>query len=219
MDQYAPISETSIGYDVFSPLWGILELAAVASSGMESLRQVSLAQFVSDNREELDDLLEAVRRAGSFSDETMVIFEEQGGWNAERQVTAEYLMMYSGCIESYPPDIDDPTVLWRMVQAGSDLQLATFMHALVSAAAVRGPGVEPAAALIASAVRKASSLLGIRDERASADVFRMWRVKFLPDILRPDAPVREGFRGAVRQYERALEGLVGPSRGNESAAR
>ncbi|MFB7652136.1 MULTISPECIES: hypothetical protein [unclassified Streptomyces] len=125
-------------------------------------------------------------------------------------MTAEYLMMYSGCVESYPPDTADPVVLEHMVQAGSDLQLATFMHALVSAAAVRGPGVEPASALIVSAVCKAGSLLSITDERTAMDVFRMWRVKFLPDILRPDASVREGFKGAVREYERALGGLIGP---------
>ncbi|MGV9893353.1 hypothetical protein [Streptomyces tendae] len=219
MDQYAPVSETSIGYDVFAPLWGILELAAVTSSGMESLQHVSLAGFVADNRDELDELLEAVRRVGNFSDETLRIFEEQGGWNVERQVTAEYLMMYSGCIERYPPDTGDPEVLRHMVQTGSDLQLTLFMHALVSAAAVRGPGVEPASALIASAVRNGSSLLGIRDARASADVFRMWRVKFLPDLLRPDAPVREGFKDTVREYERALEGLVDPGHGGESVAR
>lgn len=102
-EQFAPISETGLGYDVFAPLWGILELGAVTASGEQVLRDVSLAGFVAAHRDELDRLLEVVRDVGDFSAETMAIFERQGGWNDNREVTAEYLMMYSGCIEGYPP--------------------------------------------------------------------------------------------------------------------
>jgi hypothetical protein len=209
-EEYAPISETGLGYDVFAPLWGILELCAVTDSGTRTLHNVSLADFVAARRQELDHLLEVIREIGDFSPETMAIFERQGGWNDDREVTAEYLMLYSGCIEGYPPDTEDPAVLRRMVHMSNDLQLANLMHALVGAATVRGPGLGAAPGLIVAAVRMAGSLLGVDSERVASDTFRMWRVKFLPDILRPDAPSREGAKDNFRKYAHALEGLVDP---------
>jgi hypothetical protein len=140
----------------------------------------------------------------------MAIFERQGGWNDGRQVTAEYLMMYSGCTEGYPPDTDSPVVLRRMVHMGGDLQMATLMHALVGAATVGGPGLDEAPQLVVAAVRMAGSLLGVDGERVASDAFRMWRVKFLPDILRPDSPSREGSKVSFRNYAHALEALVDP---------
>ncbi|MFD5629510.1 hypothetical protein [Streptomyces sp. NPDC127072] len=207
-EQYAPISETGLGYDVFAPLWGILELGAVVASGSGPLEDVSLAGFVAGHRDELDRLLAVVRDIGDFSAETMAIFEQQGGWTDGRAVTPEYLMMYSGCIEAYPPAVDDPLVLRRMVRMGSDLQLATLMHALVGAAVVRGPGLAAAPELVVGAVRAAGSLLSLDTDHSASDVFRMWRVKFLPDILRPDAPAREGAKEGLRQFAHALEARI-----------
>ncbi|MFI6487665.1 hypothetical protein [Streptomyces sp. NPDC050564] len=209
-EQYAPISETGLGYDEFAPLWGILELGAVTASGARSLQDVSLPDFVAAHRDEVDRLIEVVRDIGDFSAETLAIFERQGGWSDGREVTAEYLMMYSGFIEGYPPDIDDPGVVRRMVHMGNDLQLATFMHALVGAATARGPGLDAAPALVVAAVRMAGSLLGVDGERVVSDTFRMWRVKFLPDILRPGSPSHEGGKANVRKYAHALEGLIDP---------
>lgn len=209
-ERYAPISETGLGYDVFAPLWGILELGAVTASAEQTLRDVSLADFVAAHRDELDRLLKVVRDIGDFSADTMAIFERQGGWNENREVTAEYLMMYSGCIEGYPPATDDPAVLRRMIHMGNDLQLATLMHSLVGAATVRGPGLEAASALVIAAVRMAGSLLGVDNERVASDVFRMWCVKFLPDILRPDSPSRTGAKAEFRNYAYALEDLIDP---------
>ncbi|MET7451228.1 hypothetical protein ABZT03_04880 [Streptomyces sp. NPDC005574] len=207
-EQYAPISETGLGYDVFAPLWGILELGAVTASGARSLRDVSLEAFVAARRDELDSLLELVRDIGDFTGETMAVFERQGGWNEGREVTAEYLMLYSGCIEAYPPDTDDPAVLRRMLHMAGDLQLTTLMHALVGTATVRGPGLQAAPGLIVTVVRMAGSLLGVDDERVVSDVFRMWRVTFLPDLLRPDAPAREGAKESFRRYAHALEDVI-----------
>ncbi|RMB86438.1 hypothetical protein [Streptomyces shenzhenensis] len=209
-DEYAPVSETGLGYDVFAPLWGILELSAVTVSGARSLRDVSLSGFVAAHRDDLDHLLEVIRSIGDFSAETMDIFERQGGWHDNRAVTPEYLMMYSGCIEGYPPDTDDPVVLRRMVHMGGDLQLTALLDALVGAATVRGPGPEQVAALVVAAVRGAASLLGRDGDQAAVDTFRMWRVKFLPDILRPDAPSRPGAKEALRTHAHALETLLTP---------
>ncbi|MEU9735734.1 hypothetical protein [Streptomyces sp. NPDC048002] len=88
----------------------------MAASGGRPLGDVSLAAFVRARRGELDAILESVRFVGDFSADTMSVFERQGGWDEGRAVTPEYLTMYSGCIESYPPDTRDSRrtpVLWR----------------------------------------------------------------------------------------------------------
>ncbi|WRZ91198.1 hypothetical protein OHB54_20225 [Streptomyces sp. NBC_01007] len=207
-EKYAPISETGLGYDVFAPLWGILELGVVAESGAQALRGPALAGFVTAHRKDIDRLLAVIRDIGDFSSETMAIFEEQGGWNDNRKVTAEYLMIYSGCIEKYPPDIDDPVVLRRIVRMGNDLQLVTLMDALVGAATARGPGLDVSAPLVVDAVRMAGTFLGVHNERVVADTFRMWRVKILPDVLRPDSPSGEAVKADLRLYAHALEDLL-----------
>jgi hypothetical protein len=207
---HAPISETGLGYDVFAPLWGILELGAVTESAARVLRDVPLADFVAAHREEVDRLLALVRTIGDFSPETMAIFESQGGWNEGHEVTAEYLTIYSGCIENYPPEVDDPAVLRRMVRMGGDLQLVAFIDALVGTATVRGPGPDTAVPLVVEAVRAAGSLLGVRTDPAVADTFRMWRVTFLPDILRPDSPSSAEVKAQLRAYVHGLEDAIDP---------
>ncbi|WAZ23390.1 hypothetical protein STRCI_004731 [Streptomyces cinnabarinus] len=207
-ERHAPISETGLAYDVFAPLWGILELAAVTASGMRPLRDVSLADFVGAHRGEVDGILETVRGIGDFSADTMSIFERQGGWNDGREVTPEYLMMYSGCIEGYPPDTDDPVVLRRMVRMGGDLQTAALMNALVGTATVRGPGLAEAPGLVLEAVRGAGALLGGDGEQVVRDAFRMWRVAHLPGVLRPDAPAPPAVKDRLRAYAHALESLI-----------
>ncbi|MDT9700835.1 hypothetical protein [Streptomyces sp. P17] len=209
-ERAAPLSGTGLAYEVFAPLWGILELAAVSAAETRSLRDVSLADFVQAHRAELDGILETVRVIGDFSAATMSIFERQGGWSEGREVTAEYLMMYSGCIEGYPPDTDDPVVLGRMVRMGGDLQSAVLMNALVGAATVRGPGVEKAPRLVVDAVRGAGALLVGDGEQFARNAFRMWRIAFLPDILRPDAPAPPGVKEMLRTYAHALEALIDP---------
>ncbi len=206
----APISETGLGYDVFAPLWAILEIGAVRESGARPLRDVSLADFVAGHRREIDRLLELIRVIGDFCPETMAIFEMQGGWNDGREVTAEYLSMYSGCIEGYPPDTDDPVVLRRMVHMGGDLQLTTLLDALVGAATVRDSGPGAVAPLLVDTVRTAGSLLDADPERAASDTFRMWRVTFLPDVLRPDSPAENSVKAGLRSYAQVLEDLIDP---------
>ncbi|MGW7609648.1 hypothetical protein ACWGKW_20710 [Streptomyces sp. NPDC054766] len=182
----------------------------LTESAAKVLRDVSLADFVAAHRDEVDRLLALVRTIGDFSPGTMAIFESQGGWNEGHEVTAEYLTMYSGCIENYPPEIGDPAVLRRMVRMGRDLQLVTFMDALVGTATVRGPGPDAAVPLVVDAVRTAGSLLGVRNDRAVADTFRMWRVTSLPNILRPDSPLSAGAKAQFRTYAHGLEHAIDP---------
>ncbi|MCX5361590.1 hypothetical protein OG864_23050 [Streptomyces sp. NBC_00124] len=194
-------------YDVLGPLWAVIDLGAVA----EAPEARSVRDFVSAHRAELDALLEVVRELGDFSAETMKMRERPGGWGSDesRSVTAESLMVYSGCIEAYPPDTDDPLVLRRMVGMGCDLQLAMLMDGLVGAAMMRVPESETGARLVVSVVRKAAAMLGAAPERAARDTFRVWRVAFLPGVLRPDSPTTEAARERLRTYAHALEETVG----------
>jgi hypothetical protein len=206
----APVSETGLAYEVFAPLWGILELAAVSAMRARTLRDVSLVNFVQAHRARLDGILDTVRIIGDFSADTMSVFERQGGWSEGREVTPEYLMLYSGCIERYPPDTDDPRVLGRMVRMGGDLQQALLMNALVGTATVRGPGLEEAPRLIVDVACRAGELLGGDGEQEARDAFRTWRIAFLPDALRPDAAAPPGVKEGLRAYAHALEGLIDP---------
>lgn len=124
------------------------------------MKDACVADLVAAHRDEVDEVLEPVRRVGDFSDDTMSVFERQGGWNTGREVTPEYLMVHSGCIENYPPDTDDPIVLRRMVRMGGDQQLTALMDALTATATVRGPGLKESPTLIVRAVRGAGALLG-----------------------------------------------------------
>ncbi|MGW5636818.1 hypothetical protein [Streptomyces sp. NPDC003832] len=202
------MTERGLAYDVFAPLWGISELAAVSTAGARSLEDVSLTDFVRTRRAELDRVLEAVRLIGGFSADTMAVFERQGGWNSDGEVTPESLMLYSGCIEAYPPDTGDPAVLRRMLRMGADLQSTALMDALVGVATVRGPGPAKAPGLIVDAVREAGELLGTDGGQLARDAFRMWRVAHLPSALRPNAPTPPEARERVRAYAHALEELL-----------
>lgn len=206
VDGRSTVSEKGLAYDILGPLWAVIDLGAVA----EAPEVRSVRDFVSAHRAELDALLEVVRELGDFSAKTMKMLERQGGWGSDepRPVTAESLMLYSGCIEAYPPDTDDPLVLRRMVSMGCDLQLATLMDGLVGAAMMRAPEGGTGARLVVSAVRKAAALLGADPERAVRDTFRVWRVAFLPGVLRPDSPVPGAAREALRAYAHALEGVL-----------
>ncbi|WP_329336014.1 hypothetical protein OG866_18390 [Streptomyces sp. NBC_00663] len=198
----ARADERGLAYDVFGPLWSVLDLAAAAGSS-------TLTTFVTAHRGELDGLLAGVREIGDFSPGTMRLFERQGGWgDGSGEVTAESLMLHSGCIEEYPPGVDNPRVLGRMLGMGADLQLTRLMEGLVGAAIVRGPGVERGAPLVVAAVRSAAALLGPDRRCSMTEVFRMWRVAFLPGVLRPDSPTPEGARAGVRAYAHALEGVL-----------
>jgi len=195
--------ERGLAYDVFGPLWAVLDLGSVAASE-------PLTSFVTAHRGELDGLLATVREIGAFAAGTMEIVERQGGWGGDSpyEVTTESLMLHSGCIEEYPPDVDNPLVLRRMLRMGADLQLTRLMDALVGAATVRGPGVERGGPLVVAAVRSASALLDPHAGCPVSDVFRMWRVAFLPGLLRPDSPAPEEARASVRAYAHALEGVL-----------
>jgi hypothetical protein len=206
-EQNALISETTMGYDVFAPLWALVVQGSTADAG--------LVAFMASRRPDLDQLLSVVRHIGNFSEATMMIFEEQGVWRHGRDLTTDEiamdLVMSAGFVEEYPPRLDDPAVLRRLLDLGRHLQLTNLLNALVSAAMGGGPGVEPAAPLIDEALRRAARLAGVDPGRAVEAAFRSWCVAMVPGVLRPDSVTPAPARAELRRYLHLLEGLLVPA--------
>jgi hypothetical protein len=105
----------------------------------------------------------------------------------------------------YPPDLGDPVVVRRIVSAGTDLQLATLTHGVVGAAMAAQADAAVAATLIVEVLGMAAALVDNHDKRVATDAVRLWRVAFVPAILRPDSPSPAAARRSLRRYLRALE--------------
>jgi hypothetical protein len=190
-------------------LWGLVTLGAVVEARSAGSNEISLAEFVTPRRGDLDRLLDTIRTIGGISPETMGIFEAQGGWADGRVVAideiAGELLIYSGFGEEYPPDLHDPVVLRRIVSAGTDLQLATLTHGVVGAAMAADSDATVAAGLVVDVIRMAAALVDDHDERVAADAFRLWRAIFVPGILRPDSASPASAKVSLRRYLHALE--------------
>ena len=197
-------SERSLGRQIFGPLGGIVVLGAVAAARPGPLQEISVGEYIAGHRDEMDRILAAVRDIGGFHPETMAIVDELG-WHRNHEITAPSLLMWSGCIEAFSPHLEEPASVLRMVRVGADLQLANFMHALVGAASSRGRAMEPTPELIIESVGIAGALLGLDHERAVWDIFRMWRVAFLPAILMPSSKSPEATKASFREYAHILE--------------
>ncbi|WP_327683181.1 hypothetical protein [Streptomyces sp. NBC_00467] len=205
-EQWPAASEASAARTVFGPLGGIVELGAVAASESTSLSEISVGDFVADHREELDHFLAMVRELGDFDAETMDIVDDLGRLRPH-EITAPSLLLWSGGIEPVSPDLGEPAAVRRMVNMGVDLQLAHVTHGLVGVAAARGgrAAVEANTVLVLECLRISAGLAGLATERAVEDVFRMWRVGFLPEVLMPSSSSPEGMREGFRVYAHALE--------------
>ncbi|MFB7258257.1 hypothetical protein [Streptomyces nojiriensis] len=198
----APVaSETTLVREVFGPLGGLVECGA-------ALESVSVGAFVARHRGELDRVLDVVRRSGAFHDASMEIMDGLG-YLREHDVPPAALLMWSGGIEEYTPDLGAPETVRRMARTGADLQLAHLLQALVGVAALRGGGdVESRAREIAEAIGTVCAWGGAGGGRSLREVFLMWRVAFLPGLLMPSAGSAEHFKRRLREYAHALEGIV-----------
>ncbi|MFF4420268.1 hypothetical protein ACFY04_05675 [Streptomyces sp. NPDC001549] len=195
-------SETTLVREVFGPLGALVECGAALGS-------VSVGAFVARHRGELDRVLDVVRRLGDFHAESMEIMDGLG-YLREHDVPPVTLLMWSGCIEEYTPDLGAPETVRRMARMGADLQLAHLLQALVGVAALRGgDDVESRAREIAEVIGTACTWGGAGRGRSLHEVFLMWRVAFLPGLLMPSSGSAEPFKRRLREYAHALEGIVG----------
>jgi hypothetical protein len=208
-DSNAGVREEPLAREVFGPLGGFLGLCVLHDSGKsQPVQKISVEAFTAAHEDAITRLMVLVQQVGSFQPATMEIFD-QLGWNKDHDVSA-FLPMWSEWIESYPPDLGDPSVVRRMIETASDLQLTRFLHALVSASLVRSDSAESSAALIGEALRLAGDLWGDDPGHVAWSVFRMWRVHSLLPILRPGVGVPANAQDRWREYARALELNIRP---------
>ncbi|MCM2393121.1 hypothetical protein [Streptomyces albipurpureus] len=187
-----------------------MELATVAATESGLVHDASINAFMATCGDQMHRLMEIIQEIGEFHPETMSIVDELG-WHREHEVQAITLLLWSGSIEPYSERISERDSVRRMLCMGSDLQLTNFLHALVGAAeSLDLPGT-PKAGLVVEALQISSELLqGVR-EMAAAEVFRMWRVAFLPHVLPPSSRTPETIRAGFRDYAHALEArLIAP---------
>ncbi|WP_433126612.1 hypothetical protein ACQPWW_27905 [Micromonospora sp. CA-240977] len=203
-------SEVSLAYDIFAPLWGLLQLGAAREwDGTSAFRPVFLA-FVTARRDGLARLLTRIQAVGALADPTMVIFEEQGGWSDDDpefvpdQLGAS-LLMYSGFVAEYPLDFADADTVRRVINAGTDLQLVNLLQGLVGAALVRGPEVRSAAPLVVESMRIVAEVIAADTGPLLAKVVSSWRIAHLPPALRPDSNMSEARRARLRALALQVE--------------
>ncbi|WP_434594665.1 hypothetical protein [Streptomyces sp. A5-4] len=204
--QPGPIPEHMLAREIFAAVGGIVELGAVHAINGVALDQLSVGSFCMSRQDILDELLLTVRAVGEFDSASMAIFDELG-WRRDHEVGWANLALWSGAIEAYSPAIGEPPAVRRMVRMGGDLQLTNLLHALVTAAIVRGPAATRTAPLISRILSLAAELLGRPPSESRTDTFRTWRVVYLPDILKPDSKAPAAGKSAFRAHAHALEDL------------
>ncbi|MGW8573727.1 hypothetical protein [Streptomyces niveus] len=202
------VSETSLAREIFGPLGGIVEIGAIVDAGENTaLAHVSVDEFTTRNHPELSQILRTVQTIGNFHSSTMAIVEELG-WHSDHEITAPSLLLWSGGIEEYSSDLDNPQSVRRMVSAGADLQLVHFTHAMVGAAVAAGQPVDASSELIVVAMRRAAGLVGAENGEAAREIYRMWRASLLPQVLMPASASPNSVKTGYRSFAHALESML-----------
>ncbi|MFE0104810.1 hypothetical protein [Streptomyces sp. NPDC059009] len=210
------IPEEALARSIFAPLGGLIQIGAVAATGTWSLADASVSAFVSARQSELDRLLELIQESGDFTAPALQILNDLG-YLREHPVEAPYLLMWSSGYQDIssrlgPSQLDAPATVRRMTRLGADLQLADFLHALVTASIARGPDVTRGTRLIAEALGIGTRLVSETTDDAPATAprtaFRTWRVAHLAPLLLPDSPAVPDARRLFREYAHALEELL-----------
>ncbi|WP_299538384.1 hypothetical protein [uncultured Streptomyces sp.] len=208
MNSETGVPETSLARGIFGPLGGIVEIGAVAAS-LESvpLERVSVKNFIIRNQNDVRRILHLVQAIGTFHESTMALVDELG-WHSDHKVTAPSLLLWSGGIDEYSPNMGIPQDIRRMLSAGGDLQLVAFMHALIGAAVAGGQPAESTSHLILEAIQRACTVAGIHESGSDRTTYRMWRVAHLPAILMPHARSSEAVKTGYRSFAHAIERMV-----------
>lgn len=208
MNGDAQVSETSLAREIFGPLGGIVEIGAVVDAEESAaLAHVSIDEFTARNHPELSQILRTVQTIGNFHSSTMAIVEELG-WHADHEISAPSLLLWSGGIEEYSSDLNNPQSVRRMASAGADLQLVRFTHAMVGVAVAVGQPVDASSELIVEAVRRAAGLVGAENAGAAREIYRMWRASLLPQVLMQTSASPNSVKTGYRSFAHALESML-----------
>ncbi|MEU6862328.1 hypothetical protein ABZ924_03455 [Streptomyces sp. NPDC046876] len=202
MDEGPAASDSSLAREVFGPLGGIVECAA-------ALGGLPVGQFAAERRGELDGILAGVQGVGSFRPGTMALLD-QLGYLREHEVPPTSLLLWSGGIEAFSPDLGGDEAVRRMARMGCDLQLTHLLQALVGTAAFRAEAGDTGqtAARIVDVLAAAARLAAPAHERTPREVFLMWRTAFLPSVLMPSSASPEAVKRGFRRYAHLLEAAL-----------
>ncbi|MGW1063095.1 hypothetical protein ACWD4F_01045 [Streptomyces aureus] len=215
MTERAEIHPQSYARTVFAALGGVVEIGAVNHTGTWDPADVSVGDFLAPRGEAVARVMAAVRTIGRFDDAVMAVADELG-YLREHPVEAPWLLLWSAGITWDPESpedlayLEDPRVVRRMCRMGADLQLANLLDALVTAGIAARVDAEEGGGLIAEVVRDACELVDETGRSTPENVFRMWRVARLPDVLRPDSGAPEWGKAGYRAYDAELERLQAP---------
>ncbi|MGW1642674.1 hypothetical protein [Streptomyces lavendulae] len=208
--------DPALAREACGPLGGLVEIGAASEAGSQPLSEVSVADFMSRHRRELDQILDAVKEIGNFTTAAMGIAEALG-WFNEHEITSASLLMWSGGIEEYSTSLGQPTIPRHVLRMGLDLQLVQLLHALVRMGTRNGASIEGTSRKIATVVTLAANLGGSHDTDTARTAVRMWRVKFLPDLLMPSSATPPDEKAKLREYSRTLEAMTNGTRTWKSA--
>ncbi|MFC7546430.1 hypothetical protein [Plantactinospora sp. GCM10030261] len=208
------LSETSMAYDLYAPLWALVEVGAIAANGCAAPPSGAVVDHVRSRAEQIETLLDNVRSLGSFAPETIAIFNGQGGWDNdaefEPEAMAAKLLLYSGYLAEHPLDWRDTESIRQLVAATTDRQLVSVLDALVGIAISGGMDADTAAGRVAEAFRAACVLVRREPSTELARAVRHWRAHHLPPVLRPDSPTQDETKAKLRHVLRRLEDIALP---------
>ncbi|WP_143674388.1 MULTISPECIES: hypothetical protein [Streptomyces] len=208
--QITPIPESSLARSVFGPLGGVIEVGAVNATGTWEIADVSVGRFLASRQHDVERLLGGIREVCKFSNAAMAIVDELGRFR-DHEVPAAFLLLWSGGIEAVPQnlaELEEPLRVRRMCRMAADLQLTHFLQALITAAIAAGTEAGQGAADVAEILGTAADLADESGRTAPPEVFRLWRVAYLPGILRPESDAPESGKAGFRAYDQALEQLL-----------
>ncbi|MFJ3757294.1 hypothetical protein [Streptomyces sp. NPDC090080] len=196
--------------EVFAPLGGLMEIAAVSSTGSWVLPDVSMAGFLDRNGDRVLALREDVRAVCRFDEDSMAIADELGYFR-DHEVSVASLLLWSAGVTGVPQPLErleEPVMVRRMCRMGADLQLVNVLQAVVNAAVAAGTDAGAGTRRIVQLLGSASALADPTGASTPELVHRMWRVGHLPGILDPRSGAPEAGKAGYRAYDQELERLL-----------
>lgn len=193
-----------IAREIFGPLGGVLEIAAVRRSGFLVPVDVhSFQSFATEVEDELAAILDQVEGLSGISRCEASLFERLG-YGAPHEISLAALVMWSCGVAGMSSDDVE-----RMVVAGSDIQLSRLVQALIFSAP--NDEVPANSEIIRRILLGCLRILGRSTEHDLSLVLRIWSASTLPAYLSPTSGASAASKEKVRVYARRLmaEG-VGP---------
>jgi hypothetical protein len=197
-----PLTATTSAHEIFGSLWGVIVLSAVRKETHRPLTALTVNEFVSRKRSEIDGTLAKIEAAAVLDRESMSIFE--GSWDDDADI-APMLMLYAGYLDE-AARLDDEAALPRFVRYGLDCQLADLADGLVRAVVDRSADLRTGVASAIDALRSAAALSGeASPDELARMALRIWKVSHLRRLLRPDSRATPATRTELRTAARLVD--------------